>query len=208
MDEQGTRLYESARDVLAGGVSASMRMHPYLGRPFYLSRGEGAYVFDTAGRRYIDFNGSNGAALLGHHHPAVTAAVQRGLELGTIAAAETEYHQELATMISEVVPVAERVRFASTGSEVTLVAVPPSVAPIVKVLPSSAAGAPGVRVWLTAPPVKPIELKAALLELVTVRSEAVPVCSVIAPPATAEPEPPDKASILPSRVLTLSVTLI
>ncbi len=123
MDEQGTRLYESARDVLAGGVSASMRMHPYLGRPFYLSRGEGAYVFDTAGRRYIDFNGSNGAALLGHHHPAVTAAVQRGLELGTIAAAETEYHQELATMISEVVPVAERVRFASTGSEVTLVAV-------------------------------------------------------------------------------------
>ncbi|HEX7101152.1 MAG TPA: aminotransferase class III-fold pyridoxal phosphate-dependent enzyme [Nitrolancea sp.] len=123
MDEQAKRLYENARGVLAGGVSASMRMHPYFGRPFYLSRGDGAYVFDTAGRRYIDFNGSNGAALLGHHHPAVTAAVQRGLELGTIAAAETEFHQQLATIISEIVPVAERVRFASTGSEVTLVAV-------------------------------------------------------------------------------------
>jgi glutamate-1-semialdehyde 2,1-aminomutase len=116
-------LYENARGVLAGGVSASMRMHPYLGQPFYVSRGEGPYVFDTVGRRYIDFNGSNGAALLGHHHPAMTEAVQRGLDMGTIAAAETEFHQELATMISEIVPSAERVRFASTGSEVTLVAI-------------------------------------------------------------------------------------
>jgi glutamate-1-semialdehyde 2,1-aminomutase len=123
VDAQENRLYENARAVLAGGVSASMRMHPYLGQPFYLSRGEGPYVFDTEGRRYIDFNGSNGASLLGHHHPAVTAAVQHGLDLGTIAAAETEFHAQLATMISEIVPVAERVRFASTGSEVTLVAV-------------------------------------------------------------------------------------
>jgi glutamate-1-semialdehyde 2,1-aminomutase len=123
VNEQAKQLYENARGVLAGGVSASMRMHPYLGRPFYLSRGEGPYVFDPAGQRYIDFNGSNGASLLGHHHPAVTAAVQRGLDMGTIAAAETEFHQQLATMISEIVPVAERVRFASTGSEVTLVAV-------------------------------------------------------------------------------------
>jgi len=122
VDERANQLYENARGVLAGGVSASMRMHPYLGRPFYLSRGEGPYVFDTEGRRYIDFNGSNGASLLGHHHPAVTAAVQHGLDAGTIAAAETEFHQQLATMISEIVPVAERVRFASTGSEVTLVA--------------------------------------------------------------------------------------
>lgn len=123
MDESSDQLFKNARGVLAGGVSASMRMHPYLGRPFYLSRGDGPYVFDVEGRRYIDFNGSNGASLLGHHHPATTAAVQRGLDLGTIAAAETEFHQQLATMISEIVPAAERVRFASTGSEVTLVAV-------------------------------------------------------------------------------------
>jgi glutamate-1-semialdehyde 2,1-aminomutase len=123
VDEQANRLFENARGVLAGGVSASMRMHPYLGQPFYVSRGEGPYVFDAEGRRYIDFNGSNGASLLGHHHPGVTAAVQRGLDLGTIAAAETEFHRQLATVISEIVPVAERVRFASTGSEVTLVAV-------------------------------------------------------------------------------------
>ncbi len=115
--------YDTARGVLAGGVSASMRYHPYLGQPFYLSRGSGAYVYDLDGRRYIDFNESNGATILGHGHPKVVAAIQQGLDAGIIAAAETPFHQQLATMISEIVPAAERVRFSSTGSEVTLVAI-------------------------------------------------------------------------------------
>ena len=116
-------MFTSAREVLAGGVSASMRFHPYLEQPFYLSRGDGAYVFDLQGARYIDFNESNGATILGHGHPAVTEAIQQGLDAGIIAAAETPFHQQLATMLTEIVSSAERVRFASTGSEVTLVAV-------------------------------------------------------------------------------------
>lgn len=123
MNVNDTEMYSSARGVLASGVSASMRFHPYLGRPFYLSRGEGAYVFDLQGSRYIDFNESNGATILGHGHPKVVEAIQQGLEAGIIAAAETPFHQQLATMITEIVPAAERVRFASTGSEVTLVAI-------------------------------------------------------------------------------------
>jgi glutamate-1-semialdehyde 2,1-aminomutase len=116
-------LAADARQVLAGGVSASMRIHPYLGRPLYFVRGEGAVLTDSAGRQFLDFNMSNGATMLGHGNEATTRAVAKGLALGTLAAAETEHHIQLARTLTEIIPSAERVRFASTGSEVTLVAV-------------------------------------------------------------------------------------
>lgn len=115
-------VFERATHVLAGGVSASMRLHPYLGRPLYVSHGEGAYLYGLDGKRYIDFNMSNGAALLGHDHPAVKRAVLQGVELGIICAAETPYHEQLAATMVEIIPAAERVRFSSVGTEVTLVA--------------------------------------------------------------------------------------
>jgi glutamate-1-semialdehyde 2,1-aminomutase len=110
-------------DALAGGVSASMRIYPYLGRAKYFAGGEGPYLYDEDGKRYIDFNTSNGAAILGHKHPAIRDAVMDALEAGTIAASETRFHPELANRLCEIIPSAERVRFASTGSEVTSVAV-------------------------------------------------------------------------------------
>jgi glutamate-1-semialdehyde 2,1-aminomutase len=112
----------SAQGVMASGVSASMRLHPYLDRPLYVERGEGAYLYDLDGKRFIDFNMSNGAALLGHDHPAIKAAVLAGVEAGIITAAETPYHEQLASTICEIIPAAERVRFSTVGSEVTLVA--------------------------------------------------------------------------------------
>ena len=118
-----TALFDSARGVLAGGVSAAARIHPYLGRPFYQARGSGAYIEDLAGRRYIDFNMSNGAAILGHNDPAVREAVLEGLALGIIAGAETAYHEQLARTLVEIIPAAERVRFATNGSDVTMIAV-------------------------------------------------------------------------------------
>jgi glutamate-1-semialdehyde 2,1-aminomutase len=115
-------LFDRAKGVLAGGVSASMRLNPYLGRPVYVERGEGAYLYGLDGRRYLDFNLSNGAALLGHDHPAVRQAVLRGVEAGIVTAAETPFHEALAARLTEVVPAAEKVRFSSVGTEVTLVA--------------------------------------------------------------------------------------
>src|SRR4051794_18995668 len=115
-------IFAQAQDVLAGGVSASMRLHPYLGQPLYVSRGEGAHLYGVDGKRYIDFNMSNGAALLGHDHPAVKRAVLQGVELGIICAAETPFHEQLAAKMIEIIPAAERVRFSSVGSEVTAVA--------------------------------------------------------------------------------------
>jgi glutamate-1-semialdehyde 2,1-aminomutase len=116
-------LFARARGTLASGVSASMRLHPYLGRPFYHVRGEGPYLFDLEGKRYIDYNVSNGATMLGHHHPAVHQAVQEGLDAGIIAAAETPFHEALAETLSAIIPSIERVRYASTGTEVTMVAI-------------------------------------------------------------------------------------
>src|SRR5215208_2120590 len=58
---QPDHLFEEAQAVLAGGVSASMRLHPYLGRPLYVDRGEGPYLYGIDGKRYIDFNMSSGA---------------------------------------------------------------------------------------------------------------------------------------------------
>lgn len=100
-----------------------MRNYPYLGRAFCFERGEGPYLYDADGKRYVDFNTSNGAAILGHKHPAVREAVIQALDAGTITAAETDYHRQLAARLCEIIPSAERVRFASTGSEVTAVAV-------------------------------------------------------------------------------------
>lgn len=115
-------LFGRAQAVLAGGVSASMRLNPYLGQPLYVERGEGPYLYGTDGTRYIDFNLSNGATLLGHDHPAVKRALMAGVEAGVICAAETPWHEALAARMTEIIPAAERVRFSSVGSEVTLVA--------------------------------------------------------------------------------------
>jgi glutamate-1-semialdehyde 2,1-aminomutase len=115
-------LFDKAQQVLAGGVSAGMRINPYMGKPLYVERGEGAHLYDIDGRRLIDFNMSNGAALLGHDHPKVKEAVNHGVELGIICAAETPFHEELAAKMVEIIPAAERVRFSSVGTEVTIVA--------------------------------------------------------------------------------------
>jgi glutamate-1-semialdehyde 2,1-aminomutase len=113
------RLFEVAKEHLAGGVSAAARIHPSLGRPFLTARGEGGWVYDVDGKGYVDLNTSNGAALLGHGHPAVRRAVEQALELGILCAHETPYQSEVACKIAELVPCAELVRFSGSGTETT-----------------------------------------------------------------------------------------
>ncbi|MCC6313912.1 MAG: aspartate aminotransferase family protein [Thermomicrobiales bacterium] len=120
--QESADLFAKAHASLASGVSASMRINPYTGRPLYASRGEGAHIYGLDGTRYIDFNMSNGATMLGHDHPAVKQALLQGVAMGVICAAETPFHERLAARMVEIIPAAERVRFASVGSEATLVA--------------------------------------------------------------------------------------
>lgn len=114
------QLYDQARRFLPGGVSATARQNRAIGRPFFVSRGDGARVFDLDGRPYVDMCLSHGASLLGHNHPRIVAAVGRALELGVICSYETEHHTALARRVCELVPCAEMVRFAGSGTETVM----------------------------------------------------------------------------------------
>ncbi|MFB3818724.1 MAG: aspartate aminotransferase family protein [Candidatus Methylomirabilales bacterium] len=120
---QSDALFDFASRYLVAGVSGSARLNAALGRPLYLSRGDGCRLYDVDGRAYIDYNLSHGATFLGHNHPAVREAIQRALDMGVICAYETEYHSRLAERISRAVPCAEQLRFANSGSEATLAAI-------------------------------------------------------------------------------------
>jgi glutamate-1-semialdehyde 2,1-aminomutase len=113
---------ERARAHLAGGVSAAARMHGALGRPLIVERAKGSRLFDADGREYIDMILSYGACILGHGHPGVREAIDRALANGAPASYEGEQHGRLAERICELVPCAETVRLASSGTEATLFA--------------------------------------------------------------------------------------
>ena len=116
-------LFEFANRYMVAGVSASARLNAALGRPLYLTRGDGCRVYDVDGNVYIDYNLSHGASLLGHNHPQIRKAIEQALDMGVICAYETEYHSRLAETLCQVIPCAEQVRFANSGSEATLAAI-------------------------------------------------------------------------------------
>ncbi len=113
-------LHRFALEYLPGGVCASARFNEALGRPFYVSRGDGAYLYDLDGTPYVDMCTSHGASLLGHNHPRIKAAIQTALDLGILCSCETEYQSRLAHRITQLVPCAEMVRFAGSGTETVM----------------------------------------------------------------------------------------
>ena len=115
-------LYARARQHLVAGVGAAGRFNGSLGHPVYFARGDGAYLWDVDGRRYLDLNCSHGATILGHNHASTRAAIIRALDAGVLAACETESTVALAERIGSFLPCAERVRYLPSGTEVTLVA--------------------------------------------------------------------------------------
>ena len=120
--DRGDDHFQVAKDYLLSGTGAPPRIYPLLGRPLYLSRAEGAFLFDVDGNRYIDFHNSSGAALLGHNHPMIKAALLRAVEEGFYCNYESEAHAQVARHICEMVPSAELVRFCGSGSEATAAA--------------------------------------------------------------------------------------
>lgn len=117
------QLAAEGRLVLGAGVSGAGRFHHYLGRPIYIVGGAGARITDADGNSYLDLNMANGAVQLGYGHPAVDEAVRAAVSAGIVTAVETPQHIELATLLTQIIPSAERVRFVNTGTEATLVAI-------------------------------------------------------------------------------------
>ena len=114
-------LWARAQALIPGGVNSPVRSFSSVGgEPFFVERGEGAYLYDTEGRRYVDYVLSWGPLILGHAHPVVTAALQLQLHQGTSYGAPTEAEVELAERIVRMVPSVEMVRLVNSGTEATM----------------------------------------------------------------------------------------
>lgn len=113
------KIFEEASKYYIGGACAAGRFNGVLGQPLYISRASGARVYDVDGNEYIDFHTGAGASMYGYDHPRLKKAVEKALELGFFMNFDTEYHTELARLLREHFPSAEKVRLANTGSEAT-----------------------------------------------------------------------------------------
>jgi glutamate-1-semialdehyde 2,1-aminomutase len=116
--------FERAAAIIPGGVNSPVRAFGSVGgEPFFTASAKGAHLFDTDGRRYLDYVQSWGAVILGHAHPAVVEAVQLAAERGTSYGTPTEAEVELAELIRERMPSLEKVRLVSSGTEAAMTAV-------------------------------------------------------------------------------------
>jgi glutamate-1-semialdehyde 2,1-aminomutase len=114
-------LYREALGLMPGGVSSPVRAFRAVGgSPFFVERGEGAYLVDVDGNRYVDYVLSWGPLILGHAHPRVVAALEEAVRRGTSYGTPSPLELELARLIREAMPSVEVVRFVSSGTEATM----------------------------------------------------------------------------------------
>ncbi len=117
-------LFRRAQAKIPGGVNSPVRAFRSVGgNPIFIARGEGSHIFDADGNEYIDYVGSWGPLLLGHRHPAILAALDRALTIGTSFGAPTSQEIELAEEICAAVPSIEMVRLVNSGTEATMSAI-------------------------------------------------------------------------------------
>lgn len=117
--ETSRALFHRARRSLAGGTASSGRTtttgsYPY---PLYIARGKGAHIWDVDGNEYVDYLISYGCAVVGHANPRIASAVADVLANGTMFGAGTVPEIELAETMRAMIPCADLVRFANSGSE-------------------------------------------------------------------------------------------
>lgn len=114
-------LLREAQRVIPGGVNSPVRAFRAVGgNPLFIQRGEGPWLIDADGNRYIDYVLSWGPLILGHAHPAVVEALREAVGRGTSYGAPTALETELAKAIIAVMPGIEMVRFVNSGTEATM----------------------------------------------------------------------------------------
>ena len=114
-------LFERARKAIPGGVNSPVRAFGAVGgTPRFFARGQGPYLEDVDGNRYVDLVCSWGPLIAGHAHPRVVEAVQAATARGTSFGAPTEAEVELAEEVARRVPGVERLRMVSSGTEATM----------------------------------------------------------------------------------------
>ena len=119
--ETSERLFAEAVSLLPGGVNSPVRAFRAVGgSPLFIERGEGAYLVDVDGNRYVDYVLSWGPLILGHAHPRVVAALEEAVRHGTSYGAPSPLELELARLVRDAIPSLELVRFVSSGTEATM----------------------------------------------------------------------------------------
>ena len=122
--DRNLELFTRAASVIPGGVNSPVRAFKAVGgTPRFISRAQGAYMWDANGQRYTDYIGSWGPMILGHGHPAVVEAVQKALTEGFSFGAPTEREVELAEEILKHMPSMDMVRLVSSGTEAAMSAI-------------------------------------------------------------------------------------
>jgi glutamate-1-semialdehyde 2,1-aminomutase len=117
-------LFTAACRHIPGGVNSPVRAFKGVGgTPVFIDRGEGAYMVDVDGQRYIDYVGSWGPMILGHAHPKIVKAVQAAAEKGLSFGAPTEAEIRMADRVCEILPSMDMVRMVSSGTEATMSAI-------------------------------------------------------------------------------------
>ncbi len=116
--------WQEAQRFLPGGVDSPVRAFRAVGgTPPFIDRGEGAYLYDVDGQRYIDYVCSWGPLIAGHAHPDVVKRLKQAVERGTSYGAPTESETALARLVVEMVPSIDLVRFVNSGTEATMSAI-------------------------------------------------------------------------------------
>jgi glutamate-1-semialdehyde 2,1-aminomutase len=122
--QQSRRWMERSRAVLVGGVNSPVRSFQAAGgEPPVIASGQGAYVVDVDGNRYVDYVLSWGPLILGHANPQVVKAVRKAAEAGTSFGAPTQLEAELAELVQSFFPSMQRLRFVNSGTEACMSAV-------------------------------------------------------------------------------------
>jgi glutamate-1-semialdehyde 2,1-aminomutase len=118
---ESRRLFEEAREFLAGGNSR-LTVY-YKPHPVYVDHGEGAYLYDVDGNRYLDVINNYTSLIHGHAHPEVEAAAIAAMRAGTAFAAPTGAEIKLARLLCERLPAVDQLRFVNSGTEAVMMAV-------------------------------------------------------------------------------------
>ena len=122
--EKSRQVYERTLGVLIEASSSSSRGPANFGKyPIFMQRGRGSRIYDVDGNEYIDWMMAFGALPLGHAHPEIVEAITEAATTGAHFATATPVELEVAGMIQKIVPNAERVRFANTGTEAVMAAI-------------------------------------------------------------------------------------
>ena len=122
--EKSRQIYERTLGVLIEASSSSSRGPANFGKyPIFMERGRGSRIYDVDGNEYIDWMMAFGALPLGHAHPEIVEAITEAATSGAHFATATPVEVEVAELIQKMVPNAERVRFANTGTEAMMAAI-------------------------------------------------------------------------------------